>query len=548
MSLPDLTTISTRTKLTLTGIGVLSLSLTLALALVQQQQETRTRASTATTTSTQPALVQKNFINRANGSTPTIALPASVTQGNLLLVTVNYYVNDIVRISDNLGNVYTPIQSPKCQNYGDNCMNLYYVKNARPGSTTVTVNFSGSYNAYNIGLYEFSGVDPVNPLQQSLSAGGTSSTPNGGVLNGTENNSLYFAFGTDEWGNQAAINPGSGYTMLATQTNAYDYERYYAEYRFSPAGSYPTNFTISGSSKWMVIGALFRPAVSPTAIPQVPTATPLPTQTPTPYPTATPRPTNTPVPQPTATPVPTNTPVPQPTATSIPLPTATSYPTATPYPTPTIVYATATPFPTSIPTATPFVPTNTPMPTATPVPGNTIAKFTLYLHGVGKGGDSVNPNATGNLYPLHPQRDVVIDIYDVQNQLVSSQPGKATYNLGNGNFEGSIDLGNQFTTGIYTVKVKADHYLRTLFTGIQTITNGQTVTFPSATLVNGDANNDNQINIMDYNLLLGCYSDLLPATDCDDYRKLQTDLNDDGDVNQFDYNLFIRELTNIGGQ
>jgi len=123
-----------------------------------------------------------------------------------------------------------------------------------------------------------------------------------------------------------------------------------------------------------------------------------------------------------------------------------------------------------------------------------------------------------------------------------------SYNTTTGNFTGNIDLGADFNTGIYTVKIKTDKYLRGLVTGIQTITKGQINTLPSLTLVTGDINNDNQINIVDYNILIGCYSDLLPAVNCTDSNKDLSDLTDDNGVNQFDYNLFIRELTNIGGQ
>lgn len=269
-----------------------------------------------------------------------------------------------------------------------------------------------------------------------------------------------------------------------------------------------------------------------------PTATPVPTVAPT----STPKP-------PTATPAPaaTNTPVPSATPTIKPSVTPSVTPTPTPKPT-GIVLISATPFPTAVPSSTPVVATNTPAPSSTPVPGSTMANLTVLLHGIGKGGDSVNANSTGNLNPLHPQRTVTVDIYDVQNQLVATKQGLISYNAAAGNFTGSVDLGTQFVSGIYTVKVKTDKYLRSIVSGIQTITKGQTTTIPSVTLVNGDVNNDNQINIVDYNIIVGCYSDLLPAVDCNPTKKDQSDLNDDGNVNQFDYNLFVRELTNIGGQ
>ncbi len=216
--------------------------------------------------------------------------------------------------------------------------------------------------------------------------------------------------------------------------------------------------------------------------------------------------------------------------------------------TPTTALMTATPFPTAIPTAVPTVIAQTPIPTATVVPGNTYVNVALLLHGLGKGGDSVNAGSTGNMSPLHPQKPVTVDVYDVQNQLVISKTGTVSFNATNGNFTGNVELGSQFATGIYTVKVKTEQNLRGLIGGIQTITQGQVTNLPSATLVTGDINNDNQINIVDYNIIVGCYSDLLPPVSCTDINKLRADLTDDGKVNQFDYNLFIRELTNLGGQ
>jgi hypothetical protein len=214
---------------------------------------------------------------------------------------------------------------------------------------------------------------------------------------------------------------------------------------------------------------------------------------------------------------------------------------------------TATIPPTNFPTATGVLsPTATtpptPFPTATVAPGSASIAVNLFLHGVGKGGDAVNPGGTGNMSPLRPQRTVTVDVYDVQNQLVLTKQGTVTFNATLGNFTGNIDLGSQFNTGLYTVKVKTDQYLRGLVGGIQTITQGQSTNLASLTLVAGDVNNDNAINIVDYNIIVGCYSDLLPPVSCNDVNNVRADINDDGKVNQFDYNLFIRELTNLGGQ
>lgn len=221
----------------------------------------------------------------------------------------------------------------------------------------------------------------------------------------------------------------------------------------------------------------------------------------------------------------------------------------TPTPTPVPLRPTSTPTPTPIPptpTSTP-IPTLLPSPTAS-LPGNTSIGLTAFLHGIGKGGDSVNPNGGGNPRPLHPQRNIKIEVLNSQNQVVLTKDGFINLNNTNGNFTGSIDMGSTLKTGEYSVKIKSNQFLRRLLPGIQNITVGQTNQLPSVALVNGDIDGNNSINILDYNILMGCFSDLLPAISCPPANKLLSDIDDDGNVNQFDYNLFLRELTNVLGQ
>ena len=96
--------------------------------------------------------------------------------------------------------------------------------------------------------------------------------------------------------------------------------------------------------------------------------------------------------------------------------------------------------------------------------------------------------------------------------------------------------------------MKLPEYLRANVPGILTIVAGDTNEVPTTTLITGDINGDNVINILDYNLLMGCYSDFLPPVSCSSQNEILADITDDGEVNQFDYNLFLRELTSRGGQ
>ncbi len=205
-----------------------------------------------------------------------------------------------------------------------------------------------------------------------------------------------------------------------------------------------------------------------------------------------------------------------------------------PSPTAAITQPGGNPSPTSKPT----------QPTATSIPaGTTALSLQILLHGLGKGGDNVNAQSGGNVNPLHPLRTVTVEINNASNQLVATKQGTINYQASSGSFTGIISLG-QFPSGVYTLKVKVPQYLAKAFPGIVSVTAGQTTNISPVSLTTGDSNGDNKLSILDYNMLLDCFSDLTPAKNCaDSSKKNATDLTDDSKVNQFDYNLFLRELS-----
>lgn len=220
----------------------------------------------------------------------------------------------------------------------------------------------------------------------------------------------------------------------------------------------------------------------------------------------------------------------------------TPSPTPTLNPTPTCVPAYA-----PLPTGGAYCPE--PSPTATPSANDTQITLTLLLHGIGSAGDNVSSQSSlSNQNPLHPERGVNVQVFNTANQLVADQVGNVTYSSASGTFIGTVDLGSAITTGSYNVKVKTDQYLASLLPGIQTITAGTVNNLPPTPLIAGDVDNNNVLNILDYNILMGCYSDFAPAVSCTDAQKQMADINDDGVVNQYDYNLFLRELTVHYGQ
>lgn len=232
---------------------------------------------------------------------------------------------------------------------------------------------------------------------------------------------------------------------------------------------------------------------------------------------------------PTFTPIPTNTPTPT------TRPTSTPTPTFTPSPTPTIK-PTNTPTPTTAPTAIPTLSTTS------------ILFNGLKLHGLGKGGDSPNPDSSGTLNPIRTTRELTVELYDLNGILVNSSVGYIKYTTPTeGVFNGVVELPNTIASGDYQIKIKTPYYLRKNLQGFMKIVKGQANTAQSASttvLKVGDINSDSKLSVLDYDIIIECYSDLQPAkATCNATKKLAADISDDGKVNQDDYNLFLRELS-----
>ncbi|MBA3724456.1 MAG: VWA domain-containing protein [Candidatus Levybacteria bacterium] len=176
---------------------------------------------------------------------------------------------------------------------------------------------------------------------------------------------------------------------------------------------------------------------------------------------------------------------------------------------------------------------------------------TVFLDGIGNRGDNTNPIdfSLSNKNPKHPTISADIQVFNLSNQIVASGAGTITYNTATGNYLGDIPMQSGFISGQYTLKVKADTYLRRQVNGIQNINLGQKNKITPLSLVAGDIDNNNSLNILDYNALLDCYSDISAAANCASAEKrVRTDLNDDDAVNQVDYNLFLREIATQPGQ
>jgi len=229
--------------------------------------------------------------------------------------------------------------------------------------------------------------------------------------------------------------------------------------------------------------------------------------------------------------------------------------------TPTPPQATPTPSPSPIPTATPTItpsPTRTPSPTPSPsippvIPTEepaaaSILNFIgLRLHGLGRGGDNPNPNSIGILNPTRKIRPLTVEFYNAAGSLVNSATGNITYTgETTGLFNGDIVVPASIANGPYTVKIRTPYYKSGNLPGILDLKKGENynMNLTNVALVAGDANQDNALSVADYEIIMECYSDLLPAKPtCTAAKKLAADIYDDGKVDQKDYNLFMREFS-----
>jgi len=154
-----------------------------------------------------------------------------------------------------------------------------------------------------------------------------------------------------------------------------------------------------------------------------------------------------------------------------------------------------------------------------------------------------------NTNPRHPQRPIFVEVYNEKNQLVFRNNGRdvATYDASKDIYVAAVNLDSSWTSGSYQIKVRLDYSLRKSISGKASITKGTNTILPQTSLIAGDVNQDNVLNILDWNIILGCYSDLEPPKDCDPARKLASDINDDGNVNGGDTTLWQRIVsTNLG--
>jgi hypothetical protein len=187
-----------------------------------------------------------------------------VLAGDVIIVAITQFQGVVTSVSDSQNDTFTTISAQQVNTSPDNdYVELYYAKGVKGGATTVSVLFSEMTDA-NVGIYEFSHLNTLSPLDSTVAATDSSNTPDGGPITTTQNREVIFVVGVDDDGTDGAghvVPPtaGSGYTLLDHVDDDQQYERFYDEYVIVSPGAYHTNFKIASSTAdWGVIGASFK--------------------------------------------------------------------------------------------------------------------------------------------------------------------------------------------------------------------------------------------------------------------------------------------------
>jgi hypothetical protein len=193
---------------------------------------------------------------QVNESQVSVTYPKAQVAGdtNILAIGWKNATSTITAVTDSAGNPYHPVGTTRGTGL---TQAIYYARNikvATAGANIVTVTFNTATPFIDIRATEYSGLDPVHPIDVSHSAIGTSTTPNSGSVTTTAAQEVIFGAGTTTGSFTAAGTNFTSRIITSPDGNI-------AEDMFVAAtGSYSATATLSGSAAWVMQIAAFRNA------------------------------------------------------------------------------------------------------------------------------------------------------------------------------------------------------------------------------------------------------------------------------------------------
>jgi hypothetical protein len=207
--------------------------------------------------STPIAFVQSAY---AVPSTPSTSVAVTYSSAqvagdtNVVVVGWNDSTATVRSVSDSNGNPYFLAVGPTVLS-GAISQSIYYAKNIAPASAkgnTFTVTFTSPARYPDVRVLEYSGLDPVNPLDSTAASTGSTSSSSSGTATTTNPTTVLFSANTVSTSTSGA---GAGYTKRVITSPDGDIAQ---DRMVSTAGSYSANAPLSATGPWVMQLAAFK--------------------------------------------------------------------------------------------------------------------------------------------------------------------------------------------------------------------------------------------------------------------------------------------------
>ncbi len=207
-----------------------------------------------------PAFKQtNNAVPQTPVSTVNVTFTAAQSAGDLNVVAIGWYdtTSQVLSVTDNRGNNYQRVAGPTTQAQAGT-QSIYYAPNivaAPAGGTTITVTFNAAVNYPDVRIAEYSGIDPLNPVDVSVSGTGFGATSSSGSVTTTNPNDLLIGA---NYVTSHTTGPGTGFTQrVITNPDGSILE----DRVVTTAGSYSATAPLN-TCDWIMQMVAFRAALS----------------------------------------------------------------------------------------------------------------------------------------------------------------------------------------------------------------------------------------------------------------------------------------------
>ena len=191
-------------------------------------------------------------------TTASVSVPFSGAQGggdlNVVVVSWNDTTATVQSVTDTLGNAYTLAIGPTTGT--GKRQSIYYARNIRSGSNTITVGFNQAAVSPDVRVLEYSGVDTAAPLDAAIGASGNSSIANSGTAALSNANDLIIGANIVGAKNIVAGSPFTSRVLTGTNSNIVE------DRVVNVGGTYNTWSTMVSTAPWVMQMVAFKAGTS----------------------------------------------------------------------------------------------------------------------------------------------------------------------------------------------------------------------------------------------------------------------------------------------